>query len=490
MLPSHHFTRPEAARLHPFLRAAWLALFLSLLCAFSAAFAPAALAQNTQFLSNSGDTLANGDGYHYEAFSVSRTTTFDLRFASDYVADCVVLAPDYLDSFVAGDSFRYYAGFESAFGTKRFTLAPGNYYLAVRNEASADNEYSVELDYALSLASDSNGSYSFGRWGISGSQYVEENGGVLYHGFSIAAGERTFLDGCNSGLDTYVIPANQLSNVLNGNTFNYFSAYSGEGDGALPGFYELSLSPGSYDLVFINRSAIPKAATYQMEVWRRNNVGSANYLDLQAPASWRLSGNRVSFNVAKILNTSGVTTSGSLRLALWALRSPYDGNTNSGVNMASYDLNPLRPRYQYTNLRPTLAANRPRGTYYTAFLLYEWNGSSWAVRDWINLSGRTSFDAPGDTRAIGSGETSPNSVKGAPKPGASITATPVAAARTTSATPSLQTRRASGSVGAAVQERKVGPPETVGVVPADVLQGRGRSKPRSDASRNPSAGSS
>ncbi len=491
MIPLHS-TRPEAARLHPFLRAAWLAVFLSVFCAFSAAFAPLAHAQNTQFLSNTSDTLGDGDGTYYEEFSVDRTTTFDLRFASDYAASCVIVSPDTLDSFLDGDAYRYFAGFESQFGTKRFTLAPGDYYLAVRNEANADNPYSVELDTALALSPDSNSSYSFARWGIAGNRFVDEDGGVLYHGFNIAAGERTFLDGCNSGVDTYIVAANQLNRVLNGDSFNYFPAYSGENDGALPGFAELILNPGSYYLVFINESGIRKTATYQMEVWRRNTASSSNYLDLQSPASWRLSNSRVTFSVAKILNTSSVTTSGSLRLALWALRSPYNGGSNSGVSIASYDLNPLRPRYQYSNLRPTLNATRPRGTYYTAFLLYEWNGRSWAVRDWINISGRTTFDAPRDTRAQGSGETSPLVTKGAPAPDASVVSKPAPASRTLSSAPSTRTRRASGSARTSSREDKIAAPEIVaGVIQSDVLVGRSRAKatPGSSSPKS-SAGSS
>ncbi|RYX83155.1 hypothetical protein EON83_15715 [bacterium] len=481
MKPNFHPLAPTA-RLHSL----WLSLLLVFCCALMTAFAPSAHAQNTSFLSNTGDSLTDIDDYYYQSFSLNRTTTLDLRFASDYAADCVVLAPGYLNSFISGGTYRYYDGFDNRYGTRRFTLAPGNYYLAVRNEVYARNDFSCELDYALtSLAPDNNGTYSFGRWGISGSRYVPARGGVFYHAFNTTSTERTFLDGCNSGLETYIVAPGQLNNVLSGRTFSYYPAYSGSG-AELPGLSEITLPVGTYYLVFINESNIPKAVTYQMEHWKRTN---AVYLDLQAPASWTMSGNTVSINIAKILNTSSSITSGSLRLSLWALQAPYTGGSNSGVNMANVDLAYLRPGYQYTNLRPTLSATFPSGsTYYTAFILNEWTGSAWRVVDWVNMSNRTTFSTR-STRSIKQTETTSITAAGAPRPDASIVATPLPATRSTAAVSLRSTRAAVGSFSG---DTTIAAPSTnSGVLNADSLIGQGRSrvKPRS-SSPNPSASSS
>ena len=461
-----------------------LAVFLCVFGALTATFAPLAHAQNTAFLSRTGAVLTNHNDYYYQGFSLSATTTFDLRYAPDYASDCVILSPTYLNSFIAGNSYRYFVGFDGRFGTKRFTLKPGNYYLAVRNEVDAQNAYSVELDYALtSLAPDNNGSYTFGRWGISSSRYVAPNGGILYNSFSVTSAERLFLDGCNSGLETYIIAADQIGNVRKGRSFSYYTTYSGD-DAALPGFYELTLPVGSYYLVFINRSTIPKAVTYQMESWKRSNP---LYLDLQAPASWTGSDDTVTIYVSKILNTSSTTTSGSLRLSLWALQSPYNGSSNSGVNIANLDLGPLYPRYQYTNIRSTLGATRPYGTYYTAFLLSEWTGAAWRVVDWVNLSNRTIF-ATRSTRATVPSETSNIAATGAPKPNSSIVATPLPASRKTAA---LATRHAQGLPNSITSDDTVAAPPTMGAVNSDSLIGRGRSGSKPDSpSFNPSAASS
>ncbi|BCM91216.1 hypothetical protein IAD21_03080 [Abditibacteriota bacterium] len=467
------------------LRAAYLALFLCFFGALTAAFSPSAHAQNTNFLSDNGDVLTDGDDFYYQRFVINNPTTFDLRYTPDYTSDCVILAPNYLNAFASGGAYRYFEGFDGRYGTKRFTLAAGTYYVAIRNEVEARNNFSYELDVALtSVPSDNNGTYEFSRWGISGARYVAANGGILYHGFTTTSTERAFLDGCNSGLETYVIPSNQLNNVLGGRSFTYYTAYSGDG-AALPGFIEVTLPVGSYYLVFINKSTIQKSVTYQMEYWKRINT---LYLDMQAPASWNLSGNYVTMNVAKILNTSTTTTSGSLRLSLWALQSPYDGNANSGVNMGNLDLSPLPARYQYSNISSTVPAVRPSGTYYTAFLLNEWTGSAWRVVDWVNLSSRVTFDARG-TRAIGGDETSSFVATGAPKPDASITPSPLPASRSTAA---LSTSRASGSVGNVTQDTTVSaPPTTGGTLNADTLVGKGKVKAKpGTSSPNPSASSS
>ncbi len=482
---NHLISHRQVSRFPLRLRATWLALFLCFFCAFAAAFAPSANAQDTYFLARQGAVLPNFGAYSYQGFTVSKATTFDLRYTSDYKSDCVILAPTYLNSFVAGGSYRYFAGFDDQFGTKRFTLAPGQYYVAIRNDDSSRNQYSYELDYALtSLAPDNNGSYAFSRWGISGATYVGANGGILYHGFSTTSAERTFLDGCNSGAETYIIPANQLSNVLGRRSFTYYTAYSGT-TGELPGFYEITLPVGSYYLVFINRSSIAKAVTYQMEYWKRSNPV---YLDLQAPASWNLTGNTVTIDVAKILNTSTVTTSGSLRLSLWALPSPYTGAASTGVNMANLDLSALQPRYQYTNIHSTLKAVRPSGSYYTTFILNEYTVNGWRAVDWINLPNRIAFDAK-DTRGIGIGQTSSVMATGTPNPDSSIESTPLPTSRSTSA---LATRSAASADGSATQGTSVAPPPTIsGTIGADVLIGKGLIKPQTkSASPDPSAGSS
>lgn len=485
MNPTHSYA-PKPLSRPARSQAGWLTLWLCILCALVTAFAPAARAQSTNFLSNNGAVLADIDDYYYRAFTLNRTTTFDLRFTPDYNADCVILAPNNLNAFIGGYSYRYFEGFDNRMGTQRFTLAPGNYYLAIRNEVNARNTFSVELDYALTaLAPDSNGTYSFSRWGISGARYVPARGGILYHAFSTTSTERALLDGCNSGLETYIVSSNQINNVVNGRSFTYYSAYSGNGTD-LPGMWDVTLPVGNYYLVFINRSNIPRAVTYQMEYWKR--VSNPLYLDLQGPASWSFSGNTVNIDVAKIINTSSTITSGSLRLSLWALNAPYNGTSNSGVNMANLDLKPLLPRYQYTNLRYNLPVVRPSGSYYTAFLLNEWTGSQWRVVDWINMSNISTFDTR-TTRGVKVPETSNLVASGAPRPNASISASPLPATRSTAA---ISTRSATGVVGTSTANNTIAaPPTTNGVLSSANRVGQGRSKatPRS-TSPNPSAGAS
>ncbi|RYZ80179.1 MAG: hypothetical protein EOP06_25825, partial [Proteobacteria bacterium] len=104
-MQNHPISSRQAMRLPLHLRSIWLALTLCFLCAMTATFAPAANAQNTAFLSNTGDVLTDGDDYYYRAFTINRKTTFDLRFAPDYNSDCVILSPNYLNAFISGASY-------------------------------------------------------------------------------------------------------------------------------------------------------------------------------------------------------------------------------------------------------------------------------------------------------------------------------------------------------------------------------------------------
>jgi hypothetical protein len=269
-------------------------------------------------------------------------------------------------------------------------LAPGSYYLVVRNRANAANTYDLELDKRQTAPADSQYYYRFNAYYLNHSAYVGANGGYLTQGFTIQPGFRYFLDGGNSGLDTYIIPASQLGNFRSGGTFNYYTDYSGVGDTALPGYYEVTLSPGTYYLCFRNTNSIKKAVTYTMERWRSYNQPGG--IALAGPESWNTSGSYVNINVGQVTNNNATGTSGSLRLRLWATSGSYSGGTINGYVLGTRNLNPLPAGYHYSNITGYVSLHRPpSGYYFTTITLEQYTTSGWYISDYVTFSGTSHF---------------------------------------------------------------------------------------------------
>jgi len=368
------------------LRQIWLLLFLSISGAF---VAHSATAPDTYFISNES-TFSNHGDYWYQGFTVYSTSQFVLRFASDYVADAAVLPSAQLNNFTGGRAFTGYGVLSAQFGTRYITLKPGSYCVAVRNRANSGNRYDVELDHRQTAPADSQYRYQFNDIYLNHASYVGANGGYLTQSFTIQSGFRYFMDGGNSGLDTYIIPANQIGNFRSNATFQYYTDYSGVGDTAQPGYYELNLPPGTYYLCFKNSNSIKKAAVYTLERWRIFN--QPGNIGLGGSSNWNTSGNYVNIAVGQVVNNNATGTSGSLRLRLWATRSPYSGGTISGYILGTHNLNPLKAGYEYTSVHGYVSYNPPpHGYYYTTITLEQYTTSGWYISDYVTFNGTTNF---------------------------------------------------------------------------------------------------
>ncbi len=332
----------------------------------------------------------NGIGaYWYQQFTVAKQQTFVLRVASDYAADAAIITAAQLSNFTANRPFSGYALFDNQYGTKSVTLPPGTYYVAIRSQSSTPTAYRLELDLDITVPADSLNTYSFVDHYIQGTEHVGANGGKLWHGFTIQSGIRYFLDGCNTGLSTYVIPASQLTAFKSGGTFSYYTAYSAD-DNAYPGLHEIKLPPGSYYLAFINRNTIPKPVTYTMERWRVNPLNSVN-IDMSGTVSWTTKNGKVNIKVGSIANL-GTAKSGSLRLRLWAVKSKFAGGSLKGYVIGTRTLNPLSAGRQYKNLKGKVSFTKPpSGKYHTVLTVEEYTSTGWKIRDYITFSSTTKF---------------------------------------------------------------------------------------------------
>jgi hypothetical protein len=216
------------------------------------------------FVANQDYTVSSQGSYWTEQITISATSSFIFRFASQYQAQAAIITPDQLANFTNHLSFTGFAIFDNQFGTNYVTLSPGSYYVAVRNTSNGANKWSVELDYAVSLPPSDHASFvdnyitGVKSWNSS-SRY--------WHAFTIQTGYRYFMDGCNVNSDVHLITADQLTAFQNGGTYQYLSNYYDVG-GAAPGFWELHLNPGDYYLISYNTQ--PASLTYVLERWRIN----------------------------------------------------------------------------------------------------------------------------------------------------------------------------------------------------------------------------
>ena len=371
-----------------FIRRSWLGLMAAAMILLGS---QRAQALDTYFIDKAGTFSSTGDWW-VQGFTVGTTTTFVLRFASDYAADAAVFSTAQLSNFENNHSFTGYSVLDNKIGTSYVTLSPGTYYVGARGQTGGASTYRLELDTRVAPLSDTYNTYAYVDMPLSAAKYVGANGGKLWQGFTIASGYRYFLDGCNSGLDTYVIPATELSNFTAGRGFSYFTDYSGQQDTANPGFWELNLSPGSYYLAFSNSNSISKAVVYTMERWRTTPKPVYGNIVMGGSSSWAVSGTKVNISEGTVTNQNAGGISGSLQLRLWATRSPYSGGSISGYVFGTRALGQLKGGYYLSSISGYVGYVRPpSGTYYTTMTLEEYTTSGWVIRDHVTFSSTSRF---------------------------------------------------------------------------------------------------
>lgn len=326
------------------------------------------------------------------SLTISTTQTFVFRFAADFDAYAAVISASSVNNFINGGSFtRYGTAFDGNYGTQSITLGPGSYAVAVRNLTAGSNSFKVELDRPAGFTNAGTGSTV-----INGTDYVSKNGGRYWHPFTITSGYYYYMDGANSGLNTYIIPASALSNFQNGSTFSHYPDYAGTGNLDMPGGYVITLAPGSYYLCFHNPSSVNRAVTYTMQRFAANSPsgggtggtgGTGGYTPTIYPrfssggASWRTQGSRVRLTIPSIVNRSSTRTTGTLRVYLMASRSSATVRRGQGsvVGMVSYGR--LSPNTYYrARSTSTRRYRAPSGRLRTAMVLAEYTGR-YTVRD-------------------------------------------------------------------------------------------------------------
>jgi hypothetical protein len=159
------------------------------------------------------------------------------------------------------------------------------------------------------------------------------------------------MEGCNTGLDFFLIPASSLNAFTSNGTFSHYPDYSAESDPNQPGLATLNLAPGDYYLAFRNPDNEKKALVYALYVFQDSNSGgggsssggstsSGSSMSMDGSVGYSVSGSNLTMTVDSIVN-SGNGTSGTLQLSLWATTSRYSGGELTGYILGESTLNPL-----------------------------------------------------------------------------------------------------------------------------------------------------
>ncbi len=245
-----------------------------------AAMIPAAQAD---FIGEKGHTLTHSGDWWLNEFTISGSNqTLTLYFTAQYRAVGVIARVTQRSAFTSGSAFSYIDGFDGDFGVKSITLAPGSYFVGVRNSVSGSNRFSLELEDHPPTYGDA----TFAQVGIQAADYVNA-GGWFTHDFTIQSGFRYVIDGNNSGsLNTYIIDRTEKADFQANRAFTFYSDYGGENDPNQPGLATISLPPGNYTLAVRSTSSIREALTYRMYIYRLNSGGGGGGGSTASPGTY------------------------------------------------------------------------------------------------------------------------------------------------------------------------------------------------------------
>ena len=225
---------------------------------------PTVTTPSTLFLASQNVNAASYGYVTTEQFTITTTTSFYFRISAQFYMQAAIITPAQLANFTSMGAFTGYAIFDNIFGMKAVTLAPGTYYVAIRNTSTSANKWSWELDYFYSFPATDRVSF-YDIYIYDALTYATN--AKFWRPFKVETGARYFIDGCNINTEFYVIPASELSKFQAGQSFQYYTDYYLAGGGS-PGFWEIKLPLGDY--VLVGSGTGQSASTFRMDRWRVN----------------------------------------------------------------------------------------------------------------------------------------------------------------------------------------------------------------------------
>lgn len=133
-------------------------------------------------------------------------------------------------------------------------------------------------------------------------------------------------------------------------------------------------------------------------------------LDIRGDSEWSIHEGTTTIRADEVTNSRS-TTSGPLRLALWATDSPITTDGFSGYDLGHCDYNPLQGGYYYPSLTCSVSYTPPPpGCYHVSIVLHEYVDGTWYYVDWAAtddtyaLNGGSCGEPYSDPRILGSTE--------------------------------------------------------------------------------------
>ena len=210
-----------------------------------------------------------------ESFTLTQTTHVTVRFVSNYNAQASLITQDQISSFQNNQAFNGYASFNNQGGRNEVNLGAGTYYIAMRSSSSNNNGHmEVDIDPGVVNGYTQAGTFMNLAQSLAAGNYV-------YQPFTVSAANVYLSESCNVGnCNVWLIPDSQLAAFKAGQSFNYYTTFSGndqpdEPYGVISDPSGTYLPPGNYDIVWDNRSSVPSFVVGYGEVWTSNTRGAA-----------------------------------------------------------------------------------------------------------------------------------------------------------------------------------------------------------------------
>ena len=103
---------------------------------------------------------------------------------------------------------------------------------------------------------------------------------------------------------------------------------------------------------------------------------------------YRINGDQITIYGDKIINKNNGGKSGTLKLAIYATRNPYNGGSISGYKLHEYRLDPLKGGYSYNDISNTgWRESIPGGRYAMTIVLLEYDNGGYGIVDYVSMSG-------------------------------------------------------------------------------------------------------
>ena len=142
---------------------------------------------------------------------------------------------------------------------------------------------------------------------------------------------------------------------------------------------------------YLRLPAILLLSAFTVFAGTARDAGASN-VTFGGTVAYSYSGSTAILTADRVQNSDATgSTSGTLKMELWALPAPYAGAAISGYKMAQYTLGTLGGQFQFLNVNSGTIAfvSPPSGTYYVAMILTEFTDNplngGYTPRDYVNF---------------------------------------------------------------------------------------------------------